>query len=132
MMIGTCDVKGDIVVTHRTTYVLSRDTKPDVRRMFFAPSVVLAGGLVLMGFGFADVLYTHELSLIVAAAAASLFGGSQFARLVILDRVTRGTEQETANYGLHSTLQAKRAEIKHEIVRIKNGSAFVQACGDGS
>lgn len=120
MMIGTCEIESGILVTHRTTYVLTRDTKPDVRRMFFGPGLVIAGGLMLLGVGFADVLYGHEIGLITVAAAASLFGGSQFARLVVLDRVTRGTEQETANYGLHSTLQAKRREINVEITRIKN------------
>ena len=122
MMLGTCDVKNGIVITHKTTYVLSSDTKPDVRRMLFGPGVVLAAGLALMVFGFADMLYAHEIGLIAIAAAASLFCSSQIARLVILDRVTRGTEQETANYGLHSTLQAKRQEINVEIDRIKNMS----------
>ena len=122
MMLGTCDVENGIIITHKTTYVLSSDTKPDVRRMLFGPGIVLASGLTLMGFGFADVLYTHEIVLLAIAATLSLFGGSQFARLVILDRVTRGTEQETANYGLHSTLQVKRQEINVEIDRIKNMS----------
>jgi len=122
MMLGTCDVENGIVITHKTTYVLSSDTKPDVRRMLFGPGIVLASGLTFMGVGFADVLYAHEIGLIVVAAAASLFCGSQIARLVILDRVTRGTEQETANYGLHSTLQDKRQEINVEINRIKNMS----------
>lgn len=132
MMIGTCDVKGDIVITHRTTYVLTSDTKPDVRRMLFGPGIVFACGLSLMGLGFSNVLYVHEVGLIFTAVAASLFGGFQFARLVILDKVTRGTEQETANYGLHSTLQAKRAEINVEIARIKNGVACQQDSGDAS
>jgi len=122
MMLGICDVENGIVITHKTTYVLSRDTKPDVRRMLFGPGIVLASGLSLMGVGFADVLYAHEIGLIIVAAAASLFGGFQFARLVLLDKVTRGTELETANYGLHSTLQAKRQEINVEIDRIKNTS----------
>lgn len=122
MMLGTCDVEKGIVITHKTTYVLSSDTKPDVRRMLFGPGILIASGLSFMGFGFADVLYAHEIGLIAVAAVASSFGGSQFARLVILDRVTRGTEQETANYGLHSTLQAKRQEINIEINRIKNTS----------
>ena len=51
--------------------------------------------------------------------------------LVILDKVTRGTEQETANYGLHATLQAKRAEINHEIERVKNASSTYEG-GDVS
>lgn len=122
MMLGTCDVENGIVITHKTTYVLSSETKPDVRRILFGPGIVIASGLSLMSFGFADVLYAHEIGLIAVAAVASAFGGSQFARLVILDRVTRGTEQETANYGLHSTLQAKRQEINTEINRIKNTS----------
>jgi len=131
MMLGTCDVKNDIVITHRTTYVLSKDTRPDVQRLFFGPSLVVSSGLTLFGFGFADILYTHEMGLIAIIATASVFCGLQVARLVILDKVTRGTEQETANYGLHSTLQAKRGEINHEIERIKNTSSAHHA-GDAS
>ena len=123
MMIGSCDVKGDLVITHRTTYVLSKDTRPNVQRLFFVPSIVLTSGMLMAAIGFADVLYVHELILIAVMSAACLFGGYQGARLVILDKVTRGREQETANYGLHSTLQAKRSEINVEIERIKRSTA---------
>jgi len=119
MMIGTCDVKNGTIVTNKTTYVVTADTRPDVRRMFLVPGLVIGAGLSLLGIGFADVLYVHEIGLIIIAVAVSLIGGTQFARLVILDKVTRGTEQESANYGMHSTLQAKRREINAAIVLIK-------------
>jgi len=123
MMIGTCEVGNGTIVTNKTTYVVTADTRPDVRRIFLGPGLVVAGGLSLLGIGFADILYAHEIALIGVVIAASLFGGFQFARLVILDRVTRGTEQMSAIYGLHSTLQDKRREINAEIEVVKHVSA---------
>ena len=120
MMIGTCYVKNGTIVTNKTTYVVTGDTRPDVRRIFLAPGLVIAGGLSFLGIGFADVLYTHELALIGMTIFMSAYSGFQIARLTILDRVTRGTEQMSAIYGLHTTLQAVRHEINAEITFLKN------------
>lgn len=119
MMIGTCEVKNATIVTSKTTYVVTGDTRPDVRRIFMAPGLIVAGGLSLLGIGFGDVLYTHELALIGTVIALSLFSGLHVARLVILDGVTRGTEQMSAIYGLHSTLQKLRSEVNAEIELVK-------------
>ncbi|MEM7069442.1 MAG: hypothetical protein AAF478_11220 [Pseudomonadota bacterium] len=111
MMFGTCNIVNGSIVTSKTTYVVTLETRPDVRRIFAGPSGVIAGGLTLFGIGFSDLLFWHETGLIAAAVIALTAVGSQLARLTILDRVTRGTEQMSAIYGLHSVLQEKRREI---------------------
>ncbi len=119
MMIGTCRVENGSVITSKTTYVVTEETRPDVRRIFMAPSLVVGGGLSLFTFGFSDLLYPSELIILGCAIILSLFVGLQVARLTILDRVTRGTEQMSAIYGLHSTLQDVRSEIDQAIFDLK-------------
>ena len=119
MMIGTCRIENNTIITSKTTYVVTQETRPDVRRIFLAPSLVIASGLSLFTVGFADLLKTHELLLLASIIAIVLFLGLQAARLTILDRVTRGTEQMSAVYGLHSTLQRVRGEIDAAIFDLK-------------
>lgn len=121
MMIGTCEVKNGSIQTNKTTYVITKDTRPDVRRLFLTSSLVVSGGLALFGLGFVDLLYFHELVLIFSAIGFALVIGVNLARLVILDRVTRGTEQMSAIYGLHGTLQEKRHEINAAIDKLQGG-----------
>ena len=123
MMLGTCRVERNTIITSKTTYVVTEETRPDVRRVFLIPGMVIGGGLTLFTFGFADLLYAHEFAILGTAIAASIFAATQVAQLTILDRVTRGTEQMSAIYGLHSTLQRVRGEIDAVIFELKGERA---------
>lgn len=119
MMLGTCRIENGTIITSKTTYVVTEETRPDVRRVFLMPGLVIGGGLSLFMIGFADLLYVHEFVMLGCAIGASIFAGIQVAQLTILDRVTRGTEQMSAIYGLHSTLQQVRSEIDAVIFELK-------------
>lgn len=119
MMLGTCRVEQNTIITSKTTYVVTEETRPDVRRVFLIPGLVVGIGLSLFTFGFADLLKPHEFVMIGCVIGISVFAGMQIARLTILDRVTRGTEQMSAVYGLHSTLQQVRGEIDAVIFELK-------------
>ena len=121
MMLGTCDIEHGMIKTDKTTYPITEFTTPDVRRPLRVPGYVIAGGLSIFGLGFADLLHWHELVLLPVAIAAAILVGRNVAQLIILDKVTRGTEQMSANFGTHATLQKKRAEINAEITRVKRG-----------
>lgn len=123
MMLGTCRVERNTIITSKTTYVVTEETRPDVRRVFLIPGLGIGGGLTLFTFGFADLLYAHELAMLGIAIGVSIFTATQVARLTILDRVTRGTEQMSAIYGLHSTLQQVRGEIDAVILELKGERA---------
>jgi len=111
MIFGICEVRGNKIVTSKTTYVITSETKPDVRRILLLPSLVVIVGLSMFAIGFSDLLYVHEITFIVTMLAVAAFVGTQFARLVVLDRVTRGTEQMSAIYGTHTELQFVRRDI---------------------
>lgn len=119
MMLGTCRVEQNTIITSKTTYVVTEETRPDVRRVFLMPGLVVGIGLSLFTLGFADLLKPHEFVMIGCVIGISVFAGVQVARLTILDRVTRGTEQMSAVYGLHSTLQQVRGEIDAVIFELK-------------
>ena len=44
MMIGTCRIENNTIITSKTTYVVTQETRPDVRRIFLAPSLVGVAG----------------------------------------------------------------------------------------
>ena len=122
MMIGTCKVENGKVVFSKTTYPITKDTHTDVRRIIMAPALLCASGLSVFGIGFFDLLYPVELFIIIISVVVLIVLGFQAARMVILDRVTRGTEQMSAIYGLHSTLQECRAEIDLAVAEVTRGA----------
>lgn len=119
MMLGTCRIKNGTIITSKTSYVVTQETRPDVRRIFLAPALIIGTGLSLFTMGFVDLLKFQELLILGAAIGLAALAGSQFARLTILDRVTRGTEQMSAIYGLHTSLQQVRGQIDAVIFELK-------------
>ena len=115
MMFGTCYARDGMIITSKTTYVITEDTTPDVRPMLRGPGLIAAVGLSALGIGFFDILYPGEIAAIAVAVSVSLIVGFQFAELIILNKVTRGTKQMSAAYGLESTLQKVRDELNEEI-----------------
>lgn len=119
MMLGTCRIENGTIITSKTSYVVTQETRPDVRRIFLGPALIIGSGLSLFTVGFVDLLKLHEFLILGVAIGLAVLAGSQFARLTILDRVTRGTEQMSAIYGLHASLQHMRGQIDEAIFELK-------------
>ncbi len=123
MIIGTCKVKNGAVITSRDRYPLSKDTHVRVEPVFRTPAILCAATLASFGLGFHDLLFAGELAAITVAIFVLIFARFQFAQLLIIDRVTRGTEQMIAVSGLNYSLQKHRAEIDAAIDELKGGDA---------
>lgn len=93
----------------------------DLMNSLPVPSGIILGvlGVAVIGFSFHGLLFVGELAAIIVASFALMFAGFQFAQLLIIDRVTRGTEQMVAVSGLNYSLQKHRAEIDATIHELK-------------
>lgn len=119
MIFGTCKVENGSLIVSKTSYVISLDTRPDVRRVFMMPGLIVSAGFSLFLLGFIDLLFIDEILMLVTAIALALIAGFKIAQLTILDRVTRGTDQMSAVYGMHSSLQNVRSEIDEVIFSLR-------------
>lgn len=122
MIFGTCIVENGKVRTRRKAYVITQETHPEVNLVFRIPAVIGASGLCLFGVGFSDLLYPSELITIAVTILFLITLGFQLACLQIHDRVTRGTQDATAVYGLDYKLQIKLAEI-YDAIPERKGDA---------
>lgn len=120
---GTCTVVNGKVRTRRKVYPLNEETHAEVNLIFKAPAIIAATGLCFFGVGFSDLLYPSEIFVIVVAALFLILLGFQLACLQIHDRVTRGTQDATAIYGLDYKLQDKLAEIYDAIPEHQGGGS---------
>lgn len=111
MIFGSILVTDTGVETHRDSYLLAHLTVVSTRRPFFAGAVLCATGLTGFCLAFADLLYAHELILLVSLAAMLLIVGRSLGQLQLLSRDLRGTELSTAIFGTYRHLTRIRREI---------------------
>ncbi len=111
MIFGSLNVDKDAVYTHRDTYLLENVSVISVRRPFLPMGIVMTIGVGGFGFGFADLLWSHEKLLIAGFCCLGLAIGWFIGQLQLLSRDLRGSELMGAVYGSYRELNQKRSEI---------------------
>lgn len=97
--------------THRDSYLLDTLTVVSVRRPLLAPSALLAGAAIAFSLSFGDLLFAHEIALLVCASIVLIFLGWQIGQLKLLSRDLRGSELSDAIWGRYGRLNAVRRQI---------------------
>jgi len=101
------------VNTHRDSYALPHLTVISVRRPFLSGSVIFAAGFAAFGFSFGDLLYEHEIKIIVGGCLVALTVGLSIGQLKLLSRDLRGSELAGMIWGTYGHLN----RIRHKIAR---------------
>lgn len=99
------------VDTHRDTYLLGALTVVSVRRPFFLGGLLFGLGFAGFTVAFADLLYVHEVLVLLASAGAAIIGGLQIGQLKLLSRDLRGSELSDAVWGRFARLNKVRKQI---------------------
>ncbi len=115
MIFGSITLENNAVVTHRDSYMLANLSVVSVRRPYLAGAALLSGGFSGFGLAFADLLYTSEITIIVAVSLAALLAGSQIGQLKLLSRDLKGSELSDAIYGQYGQLNKIRRDIGRAI-----------------
>lgn len=113
MILGTftIDAASGAIHTHRDSYVIDTLTAVSVRRPLLPAGLVFGLGLGGFGLAFGDLLYPHEIAVLVAAFCLAALGGWQIGQLSLLSRDLRGSELSGAIWGRYAALQSIRAAI---------------------
>lgn len=114
-ILGYVSIDSEAVHTHRDSYILSSLTVVSVRRPLLAGAFVFASGFGAFGAGFADILYAHEITVIVGGSIGALIAGMWTGQLKLLSRDLRGSELAGAIWGSYRDLNQVRADIVHAI-----------------
>lgn len=121
MMIGFAKIEGSKVITHCDTHILRNITSISSRRPLLGGSIFFAGGIAGGGLAFIDLLYLHEVLVILCISGLIAYAGFQIGRLTLLSRDLRGSELADAIWGHHKDLQIKRHEIADAVVKSGGG-----------
>lgn len=111
MIIGFVEIENGSVSTHRDSYLLPSITVVSVRRPFLSGSLMCAVGFGGFGIAFSDLLYPHEIQIIIGGVIASLVAGVCLGQLKLLSRDLRNSELSDAIFGSYSHLNRIRREI---------------------
>ena len=123
MIFGKLDLREHVLHTHADSYILVGIKKVSTARPFLSSSVMIAGLTGLFGFGFADILYAHELILIGVVMTAALLVGFSLAQLRLFSRDLHGAQAINAVYGTYRHLNKKRIAISAAVEAAKSGGA---------
>jgi len=111
LIIGSVEVKDEVVVTHRDSYLLQNLSVVSVRRPFLAPACLVGGAFTVFGLGFGDLLYASEIITLCIVVPTIILLGFKTGQLQLLSRDLKNTELSGAVWGDHSALQSIRSKI---------------------
>lgn len=116
------DENNGAVSTHRDSYLLDSITVASVRRPFFIGGLGCGAGSASFAVGFADLLYTHEITLALAIAVTACIGGFQVGQLKLLSRDLRGSDLSDVIWGRYASLNAVRMRIADAMASSRKGA----------
>jgi hypothetical protein len=85
---GPLEVTGEFVKARSRSIQLATLESVDFTRKLFFAALGLCGGMIVFGLAFGDLLYGHEIAVLVALGAAGLFLGWNVATLTIYSKLT--------------------------------------------
>lgn len=111
MIFGACQVTGRAVETHRDSYLLDHLTVISVRRPFMPTATLMALGGTAFTVSFADLLYAHEIGVLVGGIVGILTLGNRLGQIQLLSRDLRGSELSSMIWGTYGHLNRVRRDI---------------------
>jgi hypothetical protein len=111
MIVGSVEIDGEAVNTHRDSYLLRHLTVVSVRRPFLAGSILFAAGFGGFAVSFADLLYPHEVRIIGGCIAVVIVAGLWVGQLKLLSRDLRGSELADVIWGSYGHMNRTRMKI---------------------
>jgi len=115
------------VSTHRDSYRLATLSVVSVRRPFLVGGLLAGAGSAAFVAGFADLLYAHEIALVVSAGALAVVFGIEVGQLRLLSRDLRGSDLSEAIWGRYASLNRVRLAIAAAMHRTKDRNSGGQA-----
>lgn len=117
MIFGSVSIDHSAVHTHRDSYLLPSLTVVSVRRPFLAGSIMTAAGFGSFAASFADLLYPHEIKIVLAGVVVTLATGLWLGQLKLLSRDLRGSELAGVIWGSYGHLN----RVRRQVVRAMRG-----------
>ena len=111
MMLGFCNIDGDVVHTHQGTYFLDSVTNLLSPLVFLGTGLMIAAAAGGFAWSFWDILWPMERLSLVALSALSGAAGVSIRQLKFISRDLTHAQQSCVIYGLSSVISAKRYEI---------------------
>lgn len=110
MIFGKINITRRAVETHKDSYRLEQLTVVSVRRPFLPLGVMAAIGGSAFAFRFSDLLYVHELQVLIGGSAVLSILCVKLGQLQLLSRDLRGSELTGAIWGGYGHLNRIRRQ----------------------
>ncbi len=111
MFFDTAKIRGNTLVTHRSSFLLDRITAADVQRPLLSMSAIPVAGAYAFCIAFMDILYAGEIATVIGGAIACLIGGASIGQLKLVSSDLRGSEVSGAVWGSYRHLKSIHQEI---------------------
>lgn len=111
MVFGSVTVTSRAVETNRDSYLLENLSVISTRRPYLGAAIFFAFGFGGFAAAFADLLYAHEMRMIIAACAIILVGALWLGQLKLLSRDLRGSELSGVIWGSYRHLNRIRRDV---------------------
>ena len=123
MIFGSVELRDGAVHTHRDSYLIDQLSVVSVRRPLLAGAALIAGGLTGFALAFGDLLYLHELMVIIGVVLVVGVTGTELGQLKLLSRDLRGSELSGVIFGRHRDLDRIRHDIAHALRALDAGGS---------
>jgi hypothetical protein len=111
MIFGSVTVTSRAVETNRDSYLLENLSVISTRRPYLGAAIFFAFGFGGFAAAFADLLYAHEIKMIIGACAVILMGAVWLGQLKLLSRDLRGSELSGVIWGSYHHLNRVRRDV---------------------
>lgn len=107
---GFLEVTSEFVKARTRTIQLATLESVHISRTLFLGTLALCGGMILFGLLFADLLYVHEIALLVGIGAALLWLSWNFGTFTVYSKLT-GAKGWAVTWWI-KPLQSMRAAVE--------------------
>jgi len=111
MLLGTIDVRGGYLHSHKASFSLLHEIHFVVRQPFIAPGVAIASFLTSFTLVFGDLMHLFELGVFVCLATLMVAAGLLVARLELINKELHRAETSTLVWGTYWHLNRIRRDL---------------------
>ena len=111
MFFDTARIKGNTLLTHRSSFLLERITAADIQRPLLSISIIPAMGGCTFCLAFMDILYAGEIVTIIGGIVATLICTASVGQLKLVSGDLRGSEVSGAVWGRYRHLKSIHQDI---------------------
>jgi len=111
MIFGSITVTPRAVETSRDSYLLENLSVISTRRPYLGAAIFFSFGFGGFAAAFADLLYVHEMRMVIGICAVMLVGAVWLGQLKLLSRDLRGSELSGVIWGSYRHLNRVRRDV---------------------